>query len=178
MSTPPLFQSDARKKFMTTTADRYRHLSERLSKKKLPPPPFSLAQLRNHILEAMGESYTGGLRCPYCGRVCDISEVEFDHRVPLNRGGGLGLDNISAPCAGCNSAKGQSTDAEWVRFMGFLERELPLARVDILHRLTMYGKLVSGKRKAEMLARNGGQMPAKKPKPGKPPLIAVIEEQF
>jgi HNH endonuclease len=158
------FPSIAKSRFLTITLSRFRHLKERHQEKHLPPPPFNVAQLRCHLLDVMGERYDGAFKCPFCGRVCDISEVEFDHMVPLSRGGGLGLDNIGAPCAKCNSAKGEATAQEWTLFMEFLERVIPLARPDILHRLATYGKLVSGKRKAEILAKIGGQMLAKKPR--------------
>lgn len=174
VSTPSLFPSDAKRRFTTTTADRFRHMSERYAKKKLPPPPFTLAQLRQHISDAIVD---GAFRCRYCNRVCDISEVALDHATPIIRGGSLGLDNIEIPCAGCNSAKGELTAAEFAALMDFLERVIPFARTDVLDRLAKYGKLVSAKRKADMLLRNQGQFP-KASKKVKPPLVRQIEEAF
>jgi hypothetical protein len=176
MSTPPLFQSDARKRFMTTTADRYRHLTERLERKKVPLL-FTLAQLRSHILDAMGDSFSGGLRCRYCGKICDISEVALDHAVPLSRGGSPLLSNIEMPCQNCNSQKGEREPWEFEALLVFLETKIPMARPGLLKQLQEHSKLLSGKRKAEMLLRNGGNFPKPK-KPGKPPLIAAIEERF
>jgi hypothetical protein len=176
MSTASLFPNHQKSRFLEITGQRYRAMQARLQRKNLPPAPFSLDQLRNHILDRMGWRYDGGLKCRYCGRVCDISEVELDHVVPIIRGGGLGLDNIEAPCAYCNAAKGQATAAEWDLFMAFLEKEIPFARTDILDRLAKYGKLVAAKRMAEALARSKGE-PTKK-KPGKPPLVAAIDEVF
>lgn len=178
MTTASLFPSQQKSRFMTLTASRYAHLCERLERKDLPPPPFSLAQLRNHVYDAMGERYDGAIKCKYCGKVCDISEVEFDHGVPIERAGSLELDNIEFPCARDNAAKGLMTSHEFAELMLFLERVLPMARTDILHRLATYGKLVSGKRKAEMLLRNGGKFPPKKAKAAKPPMIAAIDEHF
>lgn len=177
MSTPSLFPSDARKRFMSTTADRYRNLTVRHEKKKLPPPPFTLAQLREHIYRAMGERYDGGLRCRYCGRICDLSEVALDHATPITRGGSLGLGNIELPCANCNGQKQEMTPEEFSEFLKFLERAIPLARVGILKRLQEHSKLLAGKRKAEMLLRNEGQFP-KKAKKEKPPLVAAIDDVF
>lgn len=177
MSTPSLFPSDAKKRFTTTTADRYRHMTERHERKGLPPPPFTLAQLREHILDAMNDRYDGAITCRYCRRVCDISEVELDHAIPLSRGGSLGLPNIELPCAACNAAKGEATSEEWTLFMEFLEKVIPFARPGILDRLAKYGKLVSAKRKADMLLRNQGQFPKKATKV-KPPMVRAIEEAF
>jgi 5-methylcytosine-specific restriction endonuclease McrA len=177
MSTASLFPNHQKSRFLEITGQRYRAMQVRLQRKNLPPPPFTLAQLRTYLLDVMGDRYDGAMKCRYCGRVCDISEVELDHEIPLSRGGGLGLDNIGTPCARCNAAKGQSTSEEWTLFMQFLEKNLPFARADILDRLSKYGKLVSAKRQAEMLARSKGE-PTKKRKPGKPPLVAAIEEVF
>jgi hypothetical protein len=176
VSTPSLFPSDAKRRFTSTTADRYRHMTERVEDKGLRVP-FSLAQLRDHVLTAMGDNYGGALKCRYCTKICDLSEVALDHAIPLARGGDPGLENIELPCARCNAAKGEATSEEWTAFMQFLFEKLPFARTDILHRLATYGKLVSGKRKAEMLLRNQGQFPAKKTKV-KPPMVRAIEEAF
>jgi hypothetical protein len=97
--------------------------------------------------------------------------------VPLIRGGSLGLANIELPCSTCNAAKGEATGDEWALFMNFLFEKIPFARMDILHRLSTYGKLVSGKRRAEMLLRNEGQF-SQKVKKLKPPMVQVIEDNF
>jgi hypothetical protein len=177
MSSASLFPNQQKSKFVTITADRFRNMGVRLVKKKLPPPPFTLAQLRDHIYRLLGERYDGAIRCKYCGRICDLSEVELDHAVPIARGGSLALSNIEAPCAQCNSAKGESTSEEFAEFMKLRER-IPFAFDDLYNRLAKYGKLVAAKRKSDMLLRNQGQFPAKKPKPGKPPIISAIDEVF
>lgn len=177
MSTPSLFPSQSKTLFMNTTLSRYRHMVERHERKGIPPPAFTLLELREHILEAMKDRYDGAIRCLYCGRVCDISEVELDHATPLSRGGWLDLENIDLPCATCNAAKGEATREEWTLFMEFLEKVIPLARPDILDRLAKYGKLVSAKRKSDMLLRNQGLFP-KKAKKEKPPMVRAIEEVF
>jgi 5-methylcytosine-specific restriction endonuclease McrA len=175
MNTPSLFPSDARNRFIATTGDRYRHMKDRVEGKGLRLP-FTLPQLREHILDAMGGSHGGALRCRYCGRVCDISEVDLDHAVPLVRGGLPDLSNIELPCSGCNGAKAEMTPEEFSELLKFLERVIPYARTDILKRLREHSKLLAGKRKAEILLRNQGQFP-KKVKKQKPSLV-MSDEPF
>lgn len=174
MSTPTLFPTDAKRRFTATTADRFRHMTERHAKKKLPPPPFTLSELREHIIAL---ATNGSFQCRYCRGWFDISEVALDHAVPFSRGGGLGLDNIEIPCAPCNAAKAEMTPQEFEALLAFLETKIPFARTDILKRLREHSKLLAGKRKAEMLLRNGGEFP-KKTKPGKPALVAAIDDDF
>lgn len=177
MSTGNLFPSQQRARFMSITLSRYNHLCERHTQKQLPAPVFSVAQLRSHLLDALGDSYDGAIQCKYCGRMCDISEVNLDHADPIERGGSLDLDNIEFPCAQCNGAKGETTSLEFERFMA-LRKEMPLGFLSLYNRLAMFSKLMAGKRRAEILLRNDGKMPAKRGKPGKPPLIEAIDEHF
>jgi 5-methylcytosine-specific restriction endonuclease McrA len=174
---PTLFPKEAKSRFLTITGDRYRNMVARLAKKHMAVP-FNGRDLREHVLDHMGDRYDGALKCPYCRRVCDISEVEFDHATPLSRGGSPGLDNIEYPCAACNAQKGEMLPWEFVKLLDFLEHALPLARTSILKRLQEHSKLLATKRRSEMLIRNHGVPPAKRPAPGKPPMISAIEEAF
>jgi 5-methylcytosine-specific restriction endonuclease McrA len=176
VSTAPLFPAEAKRRFTAITGDRYRNMSVRLEKKGLCIP-FTLAKMRDHILDAMGDRYDGALKCRYCGKVCDISEVALDHAVPLARGGSPDLSNIELPCAKCNAAKGECTAGEFQELVAFLENCIPLARTDIIDRLAKYGKLVSAKRKSDMLLRNNGQFP-KKARALKPPITKMLDEGF
>lgn len=60
-------------------------------------------------------------RCPVCNIVMgqhypvQLSSKTIDHMVPLSRGGGHTLENITVLCFGCNSAKGNRTMAEFAR---------------------------------------------------------------
>jgi hypothetical protein len=106
----------------------------------------------------------------------DISEVAFDHAVPLSRGGSWGLENIDVICQGCNAIKGDGTPEEFNAFLSFLEREVPLWRTSLLKRLKEHPKLLAGKRRSEIIARAAG-VPMRTPKV-KPPLVAAIDERF
>lgn len=53
-----------------------------------------------------------GHRCYYCGR--GERALTRDHIVPLNRGGGDGIDNIVPACRPCNAAKGQMSFKEFL----------------------------------------------------------------
>lgn len=172
-----LFPDRDKRRFTEITGQRYDAMRVRLAKKGLPLPQFTKEQLRHLLYLRLGEDYGGAIRCKYCGKMCGVEEVHFDHAVPLIRGGSLDLSNIEFPCAQCNSAKGEMTPQEYLSLLTFLEQQIPLARTDIMHRLSTYGKLVSGKRKADMMARNNGQLPPKKKKQ-KPPLVAAIEDKF
>lgn len=57
------------------------------------------------ILDAFGH------RCAYCG----VSGVplEREHRVPVVKGGGDGIDNIVPACRPCNATKRTDDPADW-----------------------------------------------------------------
>ena len=50
-------------------------------------------------------------RCTYCG--VQSGRLTRDHDVPLIRGGGHAISNITPACARCNSKKGRSTGDEF-----------------------------------------------------------------
>jgi 5-methylcytosine-specific restriction endonuclease McrA len=180
MSTASLFPAQQKTRFMDITRDRYRNMGVRLAKDNLAPP-FTLEQLRDHILDALGWDYNGAIICRYCRHPFGLAQAAIDHVIPLERGGGLGLSNLELICAICNAQKGKMLPQEFIDFLNLLEKHLPYARVGILEILQMHSKLLAKLRQAEMLsraARNGGQVPPKKGKPGKPPLIAKIDEVF
>ena len=56
-----------------------------------------------------------GGRCAYCGRTLRRGRLEIDHRTPLSRGGGNGLDNLQLLCRPCNMRKGIQSDGEFRR---------------------------------------------------------------
>jgi len=180
MSTGTLFPNQQKSKFMQITADRYRNMTVRLAKDGLAPP-FTVEQLRNHILDALGWHYDGAVICRYCGHPFDLAQAAIDHAIPLERGGSPDLKNLELICANCNAQKGKMLPQEFIDFLNLLEKYLPYARVGILEILQMHSKLLARLRQAEMLsraARNGGQVPPKKAKPGKPPLIEAIDDNF
>jgi hypothetical protein len=164
-----LFVNQDRDGFMKLTYSRYRHMGERPGLKKIQLP-FSLADLREYVFAAMN-GYSGSVNCLYCRRVCTLADVDFDHAIPLSRGGSPALENISFPCAECNARKGEMTPKEYIDLLVFLETNLPFARVSILKRLQEHSKLLAGKRRAEALVRNSGAPPPKKRRQACPPLL-------
>ncbi len=47
-----------------------------------------------------------GLMCHICGQVIDRSQLQFDHIIPLSKGGAHSMENISVAHARCNNQKG------------------------------------------------------------------------
>src|ERR1700723_1350805 len=123
----------------------------------------------------MGGEYDGVIMFRYRIRNIDITDVAFDHAVPLSRGGSWGLENIEAICQSCNAIKSDGTPEEYMSLLSWAEREVPLWRTSLFKRLKEHSKLLAGKRRAEVLARTSG-MP-RQPKV-KPPLVAATDQSF
>lgn len=133
-----LFPAKARSEFLSLTGSRYENMMKRLVKKKLihpDHPPFTKEDFRAHMLSAMGGKEDGLIQCRYCRAYIEINDISADHEVPLERQGGIGLDNIGYPCLRCNKQKGKMTPTEFRELLDFLEARLPLARTDVLERL-------------------------------------------
>ena len=56
-------------------------------------------------------------RCAYCGRQLSLKknsrELEFDHVVPMSRGGANQIENIAPSCHRCNAEKADWLLEEW-----------------------------------------------------------------
>ncbi len=50
--------------------------------------------------------------CQYCGDAFPITELTFDHVVPVSQGGRKDWENIVTSCIGCNRRKGGRTPGE------------------------------------------------------------------
>jgi uncharacterized short protein YbdD (DUF466 family) len=178
MTTGALFASQAKSAFLVITGSKYDNMVRRMQTKNLPALPFTKAQFRTLVLDALGDEYEGAIQCRYCKKYCSLYETAADHAVPLSRGGGIDLSNLEFPCQECNRAKGEMLPEEFDMLLEFLEHDIPFARTSILKRLTEHSKLLAGKRRAEMFARNQGQAPKPKGKPSKPPIISAIDNHF
>ncbi|MBI4444618.1 MAG: HNH endonuclease [Acidobacteria bacterium] len=53
-----------------------------------------------------------GYRCQYCGERVALSELTYDHVIPVARGGGKTWENIVTCCIPCNRRKGDRTPDE------------------------------------------------------------------
>jgi HNH endonuclease len=149
-----LATAKARSEFMRVTSSRYSGMRARLKRKQLPPPPFSLAELRTDVLSVMENRVDGAIVCRYCKGVFPISDVALDHATPLSRGGDAGLSNIDYPCMPCNDRKGGLTLEEFESLLSCLGN-IPLGRTDVLKRLQQSTKLAAAARFA--LNRKGEQ---------------------
>lgn len=147
-----LFPKVARTSFVDVTRSRYQGMCDRMKKKKLPPPPFTLEQFRADVLSVMGGNEDGAIQCRYCKRFFTLSETAVDHATPLSRGGSSALDNLDYPCRQCNSRKGSLTLAEYEALLAYLDTVHPLARKDVLSRLEKADKLAASARRSQMLA--------------------------
>ena len=65
-----------------------------------------------------------------------VEDLAVDHAIPLSRGGGAELGNLDYPCKPCNDQKGSMKPAEFLALLKFLETAIPLARQDVLSRLS------------------------------------------
>lgn len=144
IGTGKLFDNEAHHVFMTLTGSRYDAMDNRMERKSLPPLPFSKAQFRTRILEALGGNEDGFCRCRYCLAHFGLKDITADHAIPLSRGGSTGLDNLEFPCQSCNQMKGSLTPTEFLCLLRFLEEQIPMGRQDVLSRLQMAVKLAAG----------------------------------
>jgi hypothetical protein len=147
-----LFPGAARSQFMAITRQRYSSMCDRMKRKKLPPPPFTMDEFRAHFANALGgvggilPADGGSAKCRYCGAWFTADTLAVDHAIPLARGGSQGLENLEFPCARCNSRKGGLTPDEYLALLGFLERSLPFGRLDVLDRLEKAVQSMAGNR--------------------------------
>ncbi len=51
--------------------------------------------------------------CEYCNKIIDFSEVEFDHYIPISKGGLHKKDNMKCSCLPCNRSKGNKMPEVW-----------------------------------------------------------------
>jgi 5-methylcytosine-specific restriction endonuclease McrA len=141
-----LFPRDAHKTFMDVTRSRYSGMVERLKRKELPPLDFDLDAFRADVLGVLGGKEDGVVVCRYCKMYFGVEDIAVDHAQPLSRGGKTGLSNLDYPCKRCNDIKGSLTIDELLKLIEFLEKEIPLARQDVLSRLQKAVALAAGAR--------------------------------
>jgi hypothetical protein len=59
-------------------------------------------------------------RCPWCETPIDFLSLQIDHRIPLEKNGSLGLDNLEGICKACNELKGAQDPIEYKMLLDFL----------------------------------------------------------
>lgn len=149
-----LFKAEARVDFLTITGRKYDDMKNRPAIKKGGGLPFTKEQFRADVLGVLGGKKDGAVACRYCKGIFAVSELAADHFVPLSRGGEFGLGNVDYPCINCNRAKGSMLPDEFLKLIDFLERELPLARRDVLGRLSKAISLAVSARRAQTRLRD------------------------
>lgn len=107
-----------------------------------------------------------GLRCAYCERRLQVSEMEPDHIVPDKRGGALGLDNLAPACKVCNQRKGELDADEFNSLVRGLQSFPQYARNYILGCL---GSAAMGKRNRFFPRKEVGDRPPRPPGPPRRP---------
>lgn len=141
-----LFPNVAKSVFTRVSGQAYDNMLARVKRKGYSGLPFDLDDFRMHLLRALGGNYDGWLRCRYCSGFFSVEQVVVDHAVPMSRGGGIDLDNLEFPCGPCNSRKGSMKPEEYLALLEFLDRRIPLAKVDVLKRLEISVKLAAADR--------------------------------
>lgn len=91
--------------------------------------PFTIASLRIMLEHAINGA------CPYCTQEITVKTMSADHKIPVERGGKWGSQNIEIICRSCNLAKGRTTRAEFGRIMDVLNEFDPKVRNEVLGRL-------------------------------------------
>lgn len=71
------------------------------------PPASQWMLVRNVVFER--DNYT----CSYCGE--HGGRLECDHIIPVSRGGGHGLENLTTACFACNRSKKDKMLSEWLQ---------------------------------------------------------------
>jgi hypothetical protein len=103
---------------LRTAASRWRSSSKSrasaLGRRDIELP--SLDDTHRHLIESEK-------RCYLCGAPIGLTKrtkLHMDHKVPLSRGGGAGLENLGISCAACDGAKGPLRYDEFSSLLGLL----------------------------------------------------------
>lgn len=146
-----LFPQAARSSFVEITRRQYGNMTERMKRKKLPPPPFSLEEYRVDVLTVMDGNEDGLITCRYCKGIFTLAEIAVDHALPLSRKGDSAISNLDYPCAADNNGKGDLTPPEYLGLLNYLQDVDPAARTSILSRLKKANALAAGARRLQAL---------------------------
>jgi len=109
-------------------ANKERHATQ---KKEYYASHYPEFLLRNHLRRALQRKAAvnlAGIRswvkavkakpecvCYYCQSVIPTSRIQFDHIVPLSKGGSHSVENLCVSCAPCNRQKWNKPIQAWVR---------------------------------------------------------------
>ena len=71
----------------------------------------SLTELRKLLYQSYGKP------CIYCNEMLVVSNMAFDHIIPLSMGGGSIIKNLHIVCGRCNTRKGPLTHKDYKSFL-------------------------------------------------------------
>jgi 5-methylcytosine-specific restriction endonuclease McrA len=121
--------------FLKRTVDAY-HNHKRRAEKCRALLDYTLEDLRELIGVSLGDG------CPYCGTTLNPASFQLDHKDPISRGGLHSITNITACCRPCNEAKGNMDHDEFKTLLAAITHFSHEARVGILSRLRIGGKMM------------------------------------
>jgi 5-methylcytosine-specific restriction endonuclease McrA len=81
--------------------------------------------------------------CPWCSRKLTPGTINFDHCIPIARGGKWTVENLSAICGSCNRRKGALNVMEYGQLIRFLA-EMTQARGDDFAEKNILARLAAG----------------------------------
>ena len=96
-----LCRERCRKHYYANREKRYESLAKRKALKK--QAEVNLAGIMAFRVSVLSRKK---FCCSYCNRVQPISEVHFDHIIPLSKGGSHSVENLCVSCQTCNLKKG------------------------------------------------------------------------
>ena len=103
------FTEDQKKLLVLEYADKERQFFEKLHLKFTSPAAIEASRQRERIPEqvriAAWRRDKG--RCAQCGR---REQLEYDHIIPLDKGGSNTIRNVELLCHACNAKKGNRID--------------------------------------------------------------------
>lgn len=73
----------------------------------------SLTGIKNFITEVKSKKF---VICYYCNSETPSFGCNFDHIVPLSKGGSHSVGNLCVTCPTCNKSKGAKRVADWIKF--------------------------------------------------------------
>lgn len=103
------FTEDQKKLLVLEYADKERQYFEKLQVKLTSPTAIEASRLRERIPEAVRIAVwrRDKGRCADCG---SRAQIEYDHIIPLDKGGSNTVRNVELLCHACNAKKGNRID--------------------------------------------------------------------
>lgn len=76
---------------------------------------YTLDDLRSIVQLALSRA-----NCPYCQDLMTAKTFSADHKIPVARGGGMGMNNIIICCTPCNQVKGALDAIEYKELLSLV----------------------------------------------------------